>query len=106
MRVIARSTLRRFLDSLRGTKDYTALKAALDAWFHEVRRATWKSPADIKRQYHSASIVKDRVVFNIKGNAYRLVVGINYRLQIVFIKWVGNHAAYDRMNVAEVEYER
>jgi mRNA interferase HigB len=71
MRVIARRTLREFLQSRAGHKDHAALKAALEAWFDEVRKARWKSTADVKRLYATASVVTaDRIVFNIKGNDY------------------------------------
>jgi mRNA interferase HigB len=74
MRIIARRTLREFVASCTGQKDQRALKVALDAWFEEVRKAHWSSTADVKRLYASASIVTaDRIVFNIKGNSYRLV---------------------------------
>ena len=105
MRIIARKTLRQFVERLRGTKDYKVVKSALDAWFHEVLRADWNKPTDVLRAYANASIVgPDRVVFNIKGNDYRLVVAINYRHQIVFIKWLGTHAAYDKIDVKTVRY--
>src|ERR1700674_6144746 len=105
MRVIARKTLKRFLDSLQGNKDHKAVKSALDAWFHEARQADWHSPTDVVRAYANASIVgSDQVVFNIKGNDYRLVVAIHYRLQIVFIKWLGSHAEYDKIDVRTVQY--
>lgn len=105
MRVIARKTLRKFTDGLEGSKDQKAVKSALDAWFHEALRARWKSPAHILKTYANASIVgADRVVFNIKGNSYRLVVAINYRHQIVFIKWIGTHGDYDRIDVKTVKY--
>jgi len=93
VRVIARKTLRQFVEALKGSKDQKVVKSALDAWFHEVVRADWKSPADVLKSYANASIVgPDRVVFNIKGNAYRLVVAVNYRYRIVFIKCIGTHA--------------
>lgn len=105
VRIIARSTLLNFAESLTGTKDYGAVKSALDAWFHEVSRQEWGTPADVKRAYASASIVgSDRVVFNIKGNAFRLVVAIDYQRQIVFIKWIGTHADYDKIDVTKVKY--
>jgi mRNA interferase HigB len=105
VRVIARSTLREFVESLKGTKACAPVKSALDAWFQEVRSAAWRSPAELKRAYVSASIVgDDRVVFNIKGNDYRLVTVIDYTRQVVFIKWIGNHAEYDRIDVAAVKY--
>jgi mRNA interferase HigB len=104
MRVIARRTLREFVASQAGHKDHAALKAAVDACFDEVRRANWRNSAEVKRQYASASIVtSDRIVFNIKGNDYRLVVAIDFEKQIVWIKWLGTHAEYDRINVKEVE---
>ena len=107
MRVIARRTLREFVDSRAGHRDQAALKAALDAWFDEVRRARWTSTADVKRLYASASIVSaDRIVFNIKGNDYRLVVAVDFEKSIAWIKWIGTHAAYDRIDVRKVEHER
>ena len=105
MRVIARRTLRDFVDSLSGHKDQQALKGALDAWFHEAKKASWKSTADIKRSYATASIVTaERVVFNIKGNAYRLVVAVDFEKAIVWIKWIGTHKDYDRIDVTEVQH--
>jgi mRNA interferase HigB len=105
VRVIARSTLREFVKTLHRTKNYAPVKCALDAWFHEVEKAAWKNPAELKAVYASASIVgNDRAVFNIKGNAYRLVVAIDYLRQVVFIKWIGTHADYDRIEVATVKY--
>ncbi len=78
----------------------------LRAWFDEARKATWTSPADIKVQYRNASILKNRrVVFNIKGNAYRLIVAIAYRFGAVYIKFVGTHAAYDDVDAETVEME-
>jgi mRNA interferase HigB len=105
VRVIARRTLTEFCESLRGTKDHRPVKAALDAWFQEAQAMNWDSPADVKRSYGNASIVgKDRVVFNIKGNDYRLVVAIDYQRHIVFIKWLGTHKAYDSIDAGTVKY--
>ncbi len=105
MRVIARRTLIRFVGSLRGQKGQRAVKAALDAWFHEVQRSRWANSAEVKKSYATASILSgDRVVFNIKGNDYRLVAAIDYRRQILFIKWVGTHADYDRIDARTVQY--
>jgi mRNA interferase HigB len=105
MRVIARRTLRRFVEKLRGHKDQKAVKSALDAWFYEAEHAEWENPADVRKGYASASIVSaDRVVFNIKGNDYRLVAAINYRRQIVFIKWLGSHAEYDGIDARTVKH--
>lgn len=105
MRIIARRTLREFLTSRVGHRDTPALKAALDAWFDEVRKAHWRSTADVKRHYATASIVSaDRTVFNIKGNDYRLVVAIDFEKGIVWIKWVSTHRDYDRVDVRKVEH--
>ena len=104
MRIIARKTLRDFVDSLRGSADQKAVKSARDSWFHEVQNSQWRTPADVIRSYATASIVRDRVVFNIKGNAYRLIVAVDYRSQIVFIKWLGTHAQYDKIDVRTVTY--
>jgi len=106
MRIIARRTLREFVDASAGRADAPALKAALDAWFDEVKNARWASTADVKRRYRTASVVTaDRIVFNIKGNDYRLVVTVDFEKGIVWIKWIGTHAAYDRIDVTEVEHE-
>jgi mRNA interferase HigB len=106
VRIIARRTLRRFVDSLAGRRDKPAVKAALDAWFHEVRKARWLSTADIKRRYATASVLSgERIVFNIKGNAYRLVVAVDFQKGIVWIKWIGAHAEYDLIDAMEVEHE-
>ena len=106
MRIIARRTLREFIASRAGYKDQSALKAALDAWFDEVRKARWTSTADVKRLYATASVVTaERVVFNIKGNSYRLVVSVDFEKGIVWIKWIGTHRDYDRIDVTEVEHE-
>lgn len=105
MRVIARRTLTRFVGSLKGQKGQRAAKAALEAWFHEVQRAQWRNSAEVKKNYATASILSaDRVVFNIKGNDYRLVASIDYRRQILSIKWLGTHAHYDRIDARTIRY--
>lgn len=107
MRIIARRTLRDFLQSRSGHKDRGALKAALDAWFDEVRKARWTNTAEVKRLYTTASVVTaDRIVFNIKGNDYRLVASVDFEKGIVWIKWIGTHKEYDKIDVKEVKYER
>ena len=106
MRIIARRTLRQFVESLAGRKDQTAVKVAIDSWFEEVRKAVWVSPADVKRRYATASIVSaDRIVFNIKGNDYRLVVAVDFERSIVWVKWIGTHKGYDKIDVTEVNYD-
>ena len=105
MRIIARRTLREFVASRAGRKDQPALKAALDAWFAEASKAEWRSTADVKALYASASVVSsDRIVFNIKGNDYRLVAAVDFEKSIVWIKWIGTHQDYDQINVKEVEH--
>lgn len=81
------------------------MKASLDAWFDEVRKAHWKNAAEIGRLYATASIVSsERVVFNIKGNDYRLVVSVDFEKSIVWIKWIGTHRDYDDIDVIKVDY--
>ena len=105
MRIIARRILREFVESLARHKDQPAVKAALDAWFDEAKKARWTSSAALKRSYATASVVTaERVVFNIKGNAYRLVVAIDFEKAIVWNKWIGSHRDYDRIDVTEVEH--
>jgi len=106
MRIIARRTLREFVEARRGYKDHSALKAALDAWFDEAKKARWSSAADVKRSYATASIVSgDRVVFNIKGNNYRLVVAVDFEKGIVWIKWIGTHRDYNKIDVKEIQHD-
>lgn len=82
---------------------YASSKESLDAWFHEANNANWKSGHDIKKKYPSASFVgNDRVVFDIKGNDYRLIVKIQYKAKFVFIRFVGTHEEYDKVNAKEV----
>lgn len=105
MRIISRRTLREFVKSLAGHKEQPAVKAALDAWFDEVSKANWTSAGDVKRLYASASIVSaERIVFNIKGNDYRLVVAVDLEKTIVWIKWIGTHEAYDGIDATKVNH--
>ena len=97
MRIIAKRPLREFWER------HPDAEEPLLAWYREVEQEDWDTPAKVKAKYRNASIVGDnRVVFNIKGNDYRLVVKINYPFRIVYIRFVGTHAAYDRINVEEV----
>ncbi len=69
----------------------------------EAKKATWKSPQDIKAEYRTASILRhSRVVFNIKGNTYRLVAAVKYEFQVVYIRFIGTHEAYDKINAEEI----
>jgi mRNA interferase HigB len=93
--------------SKKALKDYwerePAPKAALQAWHAEARNAEWSSPADLKASYGTASILKDgRVVFNICGNKYRLVVWINYDFCTVCIRFVGTHKEYDEIDAQTI----
>jgi mRNA interferase HigB len=99
MRVIAKSNLVKFW-SLPGRADS---KGALQSWHDEALKANWVSPQSIKDQYSHASICgNNRVVFNIAGNKYRLVVEMQYRAGIAWVKFVGTHAQYDQINVETV----
>src|SRR5580704_2504635 len=107
VRVIARATLYRFVENRVDRKLQKTVKAHLDAWHAEAERATWKNSAELKSQYRSASIVSaERVVFNIKGNEFRLIVAINYHYQVLLIIWLGTHREYDKIDVEGVEYDR
>ena len=98
MRVIAVSTLRVFWER------HPDAEQPLKAWYEEATSAVWTQPAEIKAQYRSASVLKNRrVVFNIKGNHYRLLVAIAYKLQIVYVKFVGTHQEYDAVDAETVE---
>ena len=99
MRIFARKTLREFWE----LPDYTDSEQPLKAWYDEATKASWKTPNEIKAQYKSASILKDsRVVFNIHGNKYRLIVKINYDFGVIYIRFVGTHKQYDKINANEV----
>ncbi len=99
MRIIARSTLKQFYE----IPSYGDSKEALEAWYHEAKRADWDSWKAIKEKYGNASILKNnRVVFNICGNKYRLVVKIHYEAQVTYIKFVGTHKEYDKINAEEI----
>ena len=97
MRIIAKRTLREFWER------YSDAEETLLAWYREVEKEDWSQPAQVKEKYRSASIVKgSRVVFNIKGNDYRLVVRINYPYRVVYVRFVGTHVEYDAIDVEEV----
>ena len=98
MRVVAVSTLRAFWRRFPGAEQ------PLKAWYEEAKSAAWTQPAEIKAQYRSASVLKNRrVVFNIKGNDYRLIVAVAYKLQIVYVKFVGTHKEYDAVDAETIE---
>src|SRR5690349_14234744 len=97
MRIIAKKTLRSFWES------HSDAQEPLLAWYREVEKEDWDTPAKVKAKYGNASIAGDnRVVFNIKGNDYRLVVKTNYPYRVVYICFVGTHPEHDAINVEEV----
>ncbi len=97
MRIIALKTLRLFWEQ------HPDARQSLQSWYRDVKRATWHTPADIKNVYRNASFVgNNRVVFNIKGNQYRLMVAINYPQGIVYIRFIGSHQDYDKIDAATV----
>lgn len=99
MRVIAKSTLVTFWSQVGCTDS----KGALQSWYDETIKASWKTPQDVKDQYSHASIcANNRVVFNIGGNKYRLIVEMQYRAGIAWVKFIGTHARYDQINVETV----
>jgi mRNA interferase HigB len=99
MRVVAKSSLVKFWSH----PPHADSKGALQSWYLDTLKAVWKTPQDIKHQYSSASICgNNRVVFNIAGNKYRLVVEMQYPAGIAWVKFVGTHARYDQINVETV----
>lgn len=100
MRVIALQTIKHFIES---KPEYGDSREPALAWYRQVLRADWASPADVKREIGTASILKDgRAVFNIAGNKYRIVVWINYPYRVVYVRFIGTHAQYDRIDAQAV----
>ncbi len=96
-RILAKSTLREFW------KRYPDSEQYLKTWFETAMNSDWKAPNDIKRTYATASILKDsRVVFNIKGNSYRLIVKFNFEHQMAFIRFIGTHSEYDGIDANSI----
>jgi mRNA interferase HigB len=96
MRIIAKKALREFWLLNPDAEE------PLLAWYREVEKEDWSKPSEVKDKYRSVSFVGDRVVFNIKGNDYRLVVKINYPYRVVYVRFVGTHKQYDKTDVEEV----
>lgn len=97
MRVIALKTLQEFY------RKHADAEQPLKAWYKEAEQAKWKSPQEIKKVFASASILGDnRIVFNIKGNKYRLVVKFNYKYGWAWIRFIGTHAQYDKINAEKI----
>jgi mRNA interferase HigB len=97
VRVISVKTLKSFWEK------HPDAESPLRAWYTEARRANWRGPQDIKTAYRTASILRNnRVVFNVKGNTYRLVVAVKYEFQVIYIRFIGTHAEYDKIKAEEV----
>lgn len=93
MNIISRKTIADFFIK------YPEAEQSLLSWYHEAKNAEWETPHDIKSKYGGASILKGNIViFNIKGNNFRLAVKVNYKAKIVYIKWFGTHKDYDKVN--------
>ncbi len=99
MRIIAFRTIRGFFEK----PEYSDSEPSLRAWYHDAKKAEWESSNELKQQYANASIVGDgRVVFNIKGNDYRLVVAIDYDFQAIFVRFIGTHNQYDKIDAKTI----
>jgi mRNA interferase HigB len=99
MRIIAKATIRDFWLT------HSQAEFPLLDWYNITKQENWKSPNDLKKTYGNASIVaNNRVVFNIKGNDFRLVTEIDYEYQLVFIIWIGTHKDYDKIDLTTIEY--
>ena len=99
MRIISKKTLKDFYLKSK----YSDSKSSLEAWHKEVLKLDWNNPNEVKEMYRSASIIgNEKVVFNIAGNKYRLIVTINYYAKIVFIKFIGTHKQYDKVNMEDL----
>jgi len=101
MRIIAKRTLISYY------QDNASSKKSLEAWFKEVEDSDWEKPGDVIKDYPFADVITGkRFVFNIKGNNFRLVADIEFKLKIVFIVWIGTHANYDKIDVKEISYAK
>ena len=97
LRVIAKKILREFWEL------HAETEQSLKSWYQEAEKAEWKNPNEIKKDYPSVSILpNNRFVFNIKGNKYRLIVRINFEYGMVWIRFIGTHAEYDKINATEI----
>ncbi len=99
MRIIAFRTLKEFFER----PEFADSEVSLRAWYHDAKTAEWENSHDLKQQYKNASIIgESRVVFNIKGNKYRLLVAIDYEFQVIFIRFIGTHKQYDKIEVKKI----
>ena len=100
MRIIALSTLKAFWEE---TPEYADAKDPTLSWYRHAFKADWAAPTDVKQDFGNASILRDgRVVFNIAGNKYRLVVSINYAYRVVYVRFIGTHAQYDKIDAQTI----
>lgn len=92
-RVFSKSTLKEYWEKYSDSEQY------LKTWYDTAKNANWKTPSDVKQTYANTSILKDsRIVFNIKGNSYRLVAKFNFEKQWIFIRFIGTHEEYDKID--------
>jgi mRNA interferase HigB len=92
-RIFAKSTLKEYWEKHPDSEQF------LKTWYNTAMNSVWRTPNEVKNTYPNASILKDsRIVFNIKGNSYRLIVKFNFEKQWIFIKFIGTHAEYDRID--------
>lgn len=99
MRIIAFRTLREFWEK----PEFADSEASLRSWYHDVKNSDWKNSNELRLQYKNASNVgTGRVVFNIKGNTYRLVVAVDYKIQVIFIRFIGTHQQYDKIDAKTI----
>ena len=97
MRIFSRKTLKEYWDK------HEDIEQSLRSWYTDVNQAEWKTPEDIKEKYPKASFLKDsRVVFDIKGNKYRLIVRVNFPMLWVFVRFIGTHAEYDKIDANNI----
>jgi len=95
MRIIAFNALKKFWEK----PEYADSEIALRAWYHDAKKSDWKTPNELKQQFKNASILTEgRVVFNIKGNSYKLVAAIDYEFQVIFVRFIGTHNQHDSIN--------
>ena len=99
MRIIAKSRLRKYWEKTGNEK----AQPFLTEWYHFCQKQKWATPQDVKNTFRHVSFVVDRIVFNVKGNSYRIVCGMDYQRQAMFIKFVGTHKEYDEIKVEAVK---
>jgi mRNA interferase HigB len=103
MRIVKEKTLTEYCR----LSKYKKAEESLKAFIYEVRYSDWENAKELKSKYGNASIISSkRVVFNIKGNDYRLIVDVEYKLRIVFIVWFGTHTEYDKIDAKTIRYEK